>query len=80
MGIVLKSVMAVNVINFKFIFFIIIMVMGNDLVASENETDEANLSVGILCQKDNIINTIPEVYDPINSKYGIDVSEFQGKI
>jgi len=80
MGIVLKPLMAVNVINFKFIFLIIIMGIFSGVVASEKPTDEANLSVGILCQKDNIINNIAEVYDPVNSKYGIDVSEFQGKI
>ena len=61
-------------------FFVIFLVIGNYVFASENPTNEANMSMGFLCQKDNIINTIPEVYDPINSKYGIDVSEFQGKI
>ena len=80
MGIVLKSKMAVHTINFKFIFIVIIMAIASDVIASKNQKDEVDLSEGILCQKDNIINTIPEVYDPINSKYGIDVSEFQGKI
>ena len=56
------------------------MAIASDVIASKNQKDEVDLSEGILCQKDNIINTIPEVYDPINSKYGIDVSEFQGKI
>ena len=80
MGTVLKSKMAVHTINFKFIFIVIIMAIASDVIASKNQKDEVDLSEGILCQKDNIINTIPEVYDPINSKYGIDVSEFQGKI
>ena len=57
-------------------FFVIFLVIGNYVFASENPTNEANMSMGFLCQKDNIINTIPEVYDPINSKYGIDVSEY----
>lgn len=80
MGTVLKSKIAVHTINFKFIFIVIIMAIASDVIASKNQKDKVDLSEGILCQKDNIINTIPEVYDPINSKYGIDVSEFQGKI
>ena len=59
-----------------YLFFVIFLVIGNYVFASENPTNEANMSMGVLCQKDNIINTIPEVYDPINSKYGIDVFEF----